>query len=66
MAGTSSEADVAVAQPVSAPLSRAAIFLVVTMNPGADEPPPYARSAPTSAASFGRSSFAISKPGFPA
>ena len=36
MAGTSSEADVAVAQPVSAPLSRAAIFLVVTLNPGAD------------------------------
>jgi porphyrinogen peroxidase len=36
MDGTSSEADVAVAQPVSAPLSRAAIFLVATVNPSAD------------------------------
>jgi porphyrinogen peroxidase len=37
MAGASSQANVAtVPQPVSAPLSRAAIFLVATINPGAD------------------------------
>ena len=37
MARTTSETDAAaVPQPVSAPLSRAAIFLVVTINPGAD------------------------------
>ena len=37
MASTTSETDaVAVAQPVSAPLTRAAIFLVVTINPGPD------------------------------
>jgi porphyrinogen peroxidase len=37
MAEASSESDgVVVAQPVSAPLSRAAIFLVVTVNPGED------------------------------
>ena len=37
MADTTSETDaVVVAQPVSAPLTRAAIFLVVTINPGAD------------------------------
>jgi len=36
MADAGSEPDAAVAQPVSAPLSRAAIFLVVTINPGAD------------------------------
>jgi len=37
MADASSETDaVAVPQPVSAPLTRAAIFLVVTINPGAD------------------------------
>jgi putative iron-dependent peroxidase len=37
MADTTSETDaVVVPQPVSAPLSRAAIFLVVTINPGSD------------------------------
>ena len=37
MAYVTSQTDaVAVPQPVSAPLSRAAIFLVVTINPGAD------------------------------
>jgi len=37
MAGTASETDApAVPQPVSAPLSRAAIFLVLTINPGPD------------------------------
>src|SRR6202161_1902182 len=36
MADTSSEPDAIVAQPVSAPLTRAAIFLVVTINPGDD------------------------------
>ena len=36
MADATSEADVVVAQPVSAPLTRAAIFLVVTINPGDD------------------------------
>ena len=37
MAGTASETDApAVPQPVSAPLTRATIFLVVTINPGAD------------------------------
>jgi porphyrinogen peroxidase len=36
MADTSSEPDAVVAQPVSAPLTRAAIFLVVTINPGED------------------------------
>jgi porphyrinogen peroxidase len=37
MADTTSETGaVVVAQPVSAPLTRAAIFLVVTINPGAD------------------------------
>ena len=37
MADAISETDaVAVAQPVSAPLTRAAIFLVVTINPGLD------------------------------
>src|SRR5271154_6007737 len=33
---TSGTDAVAVAQPVSAPLTRAAIFLVVTINPGED------------------------------
>ena len=38
MAYATSETDaVAVAQPVSAPLTRAAIFLVVTINPGAGQ-----------------------------
>jgi porphyrinogen peroxidase len=36
MADTTSEPDAVVAQPVSAPLTRAAIFLVVTINPGED------------------------------
>ena len=36
MADMTSEPDAVVAQPVSAPLSRAAIFLVVTINPGED------------------------------
>ena len=37
MAYTTSETEaVVVPQPVSAPLTRAAIFLVVTINPGAD------------------------------
>jgi porphyrinogen peroxidase len=36
MADTTSEPDAVVPQPVSAPLTRAAIFLVVTINPGAD------------------------------
>ena len=36
MADTTSEPDAIVAQPVSAPLTRAAIFLVVTINPGDD------------------------------
>ena len=37
MADTTSETEaVVVPQPVSAPLTRAAIFLVVTINPGAD------------------------------
>ena len=37
MADATSETDaVVVAQPVSAPLTRAAIFLVVTINPGDD------------------------------
>ena len=36
MADTTSEPDAIVAQPVSAPLTRAAIFLVVTIDPGAD------------------------------
>jgi putative iron-dependent peroxidase len=37
MADTTSQTDgVVVAQPVSAPLTRAAIFLVVAINPGAD------------------------------
>jgi putative iron-dependent peroxidase len=36
MAETTSEPDAVVAQPVSAPLTRAAIFLVVTINQGAD------------------------------
>ena len=35
MAQTTSELSAVVAQPVSAPLTRAAIFLVVTINPGA-------------------------------
>src|ERR1700761_1201377 len=37
MADTSSEPDAVVAQPVSAPLTRAAIFLVVTINKGDDQ-----------------------------
>src|SRR5271170_3397608 len=37
MAETTSEPDPVVAQPVSAPLTRAAIFLVVTINKGEDE-----------------------------
>jgi porphyrinogen peroxidase len=37
MADTTSETDAAVAQPVSAPLTRAAIFLVVTINNSNDE-----------------------------
>jgi porphyrinogen peroxidase len=37
MAETTSELDAVVAQPVSAPLTRAAIFLVVTINKGDDE-----------------------------
>jgi porphyrinogen peroxidase len=37
MADTTSGPDAVVAQPVSAPLTRAAIFLVVTMNPGEDD-----------------------------
>src|ERR1700743_94748 len=37
MADTTSESDAVVAQPVSAPLTRAAIFLVVTINKGEDE-----------------------------
>ena len=37
MADTTSQPDAVVAQPVSAPLTRAAIFLVVTINPGADD-----------------------------
>src|SRR5271163_388536 len=37
MADMTSEPDAVVAQPVSAPLTRAAIFLVVTINPGADD-----------------------------
>ena len=36
MAETTSEPDAVVPQPVSAPLTRAAIFLIVTINPGAD------------------------------
>ena len=37
MADTTSQTDaVVVAQPVSAPLTRAAIFLVVTINKGED------------------------------
>src|ERR1700751_585301 len=36
MANTSSQPEAVVAQPVSAPLTRAAIFLVVTINPGED------------------------------
>ncbi len=36
MADTTSEPDAVVAQPVSAPLTRAAIFLVVTINKGED------------------------------
>ena len=36
MADATSETDAVVAQPVSAPLTRAAIFLVVTINPGED------------------------------
>src|SRR6202142_1743004 len=36
MADTTSEPDAIVAQPVSAPLTRAAIFLVVTINSGDD------------------------------
>jgi putative iron-dependent peroxidase len=36
MADTTSEPDAVVAQPVSAPLTRAAIFLVATINPGED------------------------------
>jgi porphyrinogen peroxidase len=36
MADTTSEPDAVVAQPVSAPLTRAAIFLIVTINQGAD------------------------------
>src|ERR1700759_4131202 len=36
MADATSGTDVVVAQPVSAPLTRAAIFLVVTINPGDD------------------------------
>jgi porphyrinogen peroxidase len=37
MADTTSEPDAIVAQPVSAPLTRAAIFLVVTVNRGEDD-----------------------------
>jgi porphyrinogen peroxidase len=37
MADTTSEPDAIVAQPVSAPLTRAAIFLVVTVNKGEDD-----------------------------
>ena len=37
MADTTSQPDAVVAQPVSAPLTRAAIFLVVTINKGEDE-----------------------------
>ena len=37
MADTTSEPDAVVAQPVSAPLTRAAIFLVVTINKGEGE-----------------------------
>src|SRR4029077_7100924 len=36
MADTTSQPDAVVAQPVSAPLTRAAIFLVVTINSGED------------------------------
>jgi porphyrinogen peroxidase len=37
MADTTSEPDAIVAQPVSAPLTRAAIFLIVTINKGEDD-----------------------------
>jgi porphyrinogen peroxidase len=37
MVDTTSEPDAVVAQPVSAPLTRAAIFLVVTINKGEDD-----------------------------
>ena len=37
MAEATSELDTVVAQPVSAPLTRAAIFLVVTINKGEEE-----------------------------
>ena len=38
-----------IAQPIATPLTRTAIFLVVTMNPGAESCVMFARFAPTSA-----------------
>ena len=60
MADATSGTDaVVVAQPVSAPLTRAAIFLVVTIN-RARTRAPCGRSAGTSRAWFGRLNFATS------
>ena len=65
MADATSPTDaVVVAQPVSAPLTRAAIFLVVTINPGADAPDAV-RSfcADLAGAASARSDFATSRRG---
>jgi hypothetical protein len=67
MADTTSHTDaVVVAEPVSAPLMRAAIFLVVTINRARIIASPRGRSARILPAWFARLSSAISKPGSPA
>ena len=55
-----------VAQPVAAPLTRAAIFLVVTINPGPTIARPCGRSAGISLRCCARWSFATLKRAFPA
>jgi len=57
----------AVPQPVSAPLTRAAIFLVLTINPGpANRAAVRSFCADLPALIFARWNFATSKPVFPA
>ena len=63
---TSNTNAIVVAQPVSAPLTRAAIFLVVTINPGADNRAAVRAFCADFAGLVRAVNFAISKPGFPA
>ena len=66
MADATSETDAVVAQPVSAPLTRAAIFLVVTINTGDDDRAAVRSFCADLRAWFARLNFAISRPASPA